>query len=108
MYQLQLENPKRGDGASTAKKNLQDLNINLSNEEIRNMSKSTFIKLVRNKCKESAFRYLTNKRVKKGKDIEYGSLRMSEYLQPNKEFSVQQQRNIFRSESSSITRTRTD
>ena len=70
MYQLQLENPKRGDWASTAKKNLQDLNINLSNEEIRNMFKSTFIKLVRNKCKESAFRYLTNKRVKKGKDIE--------------------------------------
>ena len=57
MYQLQLENPKRGDWASTAKKNLQDLNINLSNEEIRNMSKSTYIKLVRNKCRESAFKY---------------------------------------------------
>ena len=95
MYQLQLENPKRGDWASTAKKNLQDLNINLSNEEIRNMSKSTYIKLIRNKCRESAFRYLTNKRGKKGKDIEYRSLKMSEYLLPNKELSVEQQRNIF-------------
>ena len=39
MYHLQLENPKRGDWASSVRKNLEELNINLSNEEIKTMSK---------------------------------------------------------------------
>ena len=69
MYQLQLENTKRGDWASTAKKNLQDLKINLSNDEIRNMSRTSYNNLIRKRCKEIAFEYLTNKRGKKGKDI---------------------------------------
>ena len=95
MYQLQIENPKRGDWASTANKNLQDLKINLSNEEIRKMPRSTFNNLVRNKCRENAFEYFTNKRGKKGKDFNYKSLKMSEYLLPNKELSIEQQRTIF-------------
>ena len=95
MYQLQIENPKRGDWASTAKKNLYDLKINLSNEEIRKMSRSTYNNLIRNKCRENAFKYLKNKRGKKGRDIRYRSLQMSEYLLPNKELSIEQQRNIF-------------
>ena len=95
MYQLQLENPKRGDWASTARKNLQDLKINLSNDEIRNMTRATYNNLIRKRCKENAFEYLTNKRGKKGKNIKYKSLQMSEYLLPNEELSIEQQRNIF-------------
>ena len=54
MYHLQLENPKRGDWASSVKKNLEDLNINFSNEEIKMMSKYKYKNLVKKKCKEKA------------------------------------------------------
>ena len=70
MYHLQLENPKRGDWASTCRKNMEDLNVNLSNEEIRKMSKNVFKNLIRKKCKEKGFEYLMKRRGKKGQNIE--------------------------------------
>lgn len=95
MYHLQLENPKRGDWASTCRKNMKDLNVNLSNEEIRKMSKNVFKNLIRKKCKEKGFEYLMKRRGKKGQNIKYSCLKMSEYLLPNQEFSIENQRNIF-------------
>ena len=79
----------------TAKKNLQDMKINLSDEEIKNMPKNIYKNLVRKKCRENAFEYLTRKRGKKGKNIEYKSFKMSEYLLPNEELSIEQQRYMF-------------
>ena len=90
MYHLQLENPKRGDWASSVKKNLEDLNINFSNEEIKYIYKG----LVK-KCKEKALEYLISKRGKKGQDIKYKSLKMAEYLLPNEQLSIEDKRNIF-------------
>ena len=95
MYHLQLENPRRGDWASSCKKNLQYLKIELSNEEIRKMSKLTYKNIVRKKCKERAFEYLLSKRGKKGQNIEYKNLRMAEYFLPNEELTIEEQRNIF-------------
>ena len=95
MYHLQLENPKRGDWASSVKKNLEDLNIYLSNEEIKMMSKYKYKSLVKKKCKEKALEYLISKRGKKGQDIKYKSLKMAEYLLPNEQLSIEDKRNIF-------------
>ena len=95
MYHLQLENPKRGDWASSVRKNLEELNINLSNEEIKTMSKYKYKSLVKKKCKEKALEYLISKRGKKGRDIKYKSLKMAEYLLPNEQLSVEEKRNIF-------------
>ena len=95
MYQLQVENPKRGDWASTCRKNLEDLQINLSNEDMKKMSRNTFNNMIRRKCKEKAYEYLLQKRGKKGNEIQYKSLRMAEYLLPNEELTVENQREIF-------------
>ena len=74
---------------------MEKLNINLSNDEIRNMTKYKFNNLIRNKCKERAYEYLMNKRGKKGQQISYTCLRMSEYLLPNEKLSIENQRKIF-------------
>ena len=95
MYHLQLENPKRGDLASSVKNNLEDSNINFSNEEIKMLSKYKYKGLVKKKCKEKALEYLISKRRKKGQDIEYKSLKMAEYLLPNEQLSIEEKRNIF-------------
>ena len=95
MYKLQLQNPKRGDWASQCKKSMEKIKLNLSNEQIRNMTKYEFKNLVRKKCKESAYQYLMNKRGKKGEQIIYSSIRMSEYLLPNEKMSIEDQRKKF-------------
>ena len=92
---LQLEKPVRGDWASTCLKNLQDLGINLSLEEIREMSITRYSELIRIKCNESALRYLLNKRGKKGSKIQYSELEMSEYLLPNEKFDISEQKSVF-------------
>ena len=92
---LQLEKPVRGDWASTCLKNLQDLGINLSLEEIREMSITRYSELIRIKCNESALRYLLNKRGKKGSEIQYSELEMSEYLLPNEKFDISEQKSVF-------------
>ena len=59
------------------------------------MTKYRFENLVRKKCKESAYQYLMNKRGKKGEQISYSSIRMSEYLLPNEKMSIEDKRTIF-------------
>ena len=74
---------------------MEKIKVNLSNEEIRIMNKYQFKKLIRRKCKESAYEYLMNKRGKKGQHISYTSIRMSEYLLPNENLSIEDQRKVF-------------
>ena len=92
---LQLENPKRGDWVSSCVENLEDLDIQLSFSEIKNMSLSKYTSLVKRKCEESAYTYLMKKRGKKGKEINYPAIQMSDYLLPNDELSIEEQRQIF-------------
>ena len=66
VFQLQIENPKRGGWASSCIQNLKDLDIHLSFFEIKEMSQYKFINLIRKQCEESAFRYLMKKIGKKG------------------------------------------
>ena len=94
-FKLQLENPVRGDWVSTCMKNLKILNINLSLEEIKDMSAFSFKKLVNKKCDETAFEYLLSKRGSKGRDIEYSKLKMADYLYPNEYLTITEQRSIF-------------
>ena len=95
MYYRQLEFPKRSDWASTCKKKLKEIRIYLSDLEVRNMMKKMFIDLVRNKCKIRAYEYLINKRGKKGQNIHYKDIRMSEYILPNERLSIEDQQKIF-------------
>ena len=66
-FKLQLEQPIKGDWVSACQKDLHNLEINQTFDEIRNMPTISFKKLVKAKIKEKAFTYLLNKRGSKGK-----------------------------------------
>ena len=82
---LQFEKPTKGDWASSCMKSLEYLNLKMSLEEIKLMKKTQFKKIIENSIKEKAFQYLLEKRGSKGSQIRYSSLKMQEYLFPDKE-----------------------
>ena len=60
------------------------------------ISRFVFLKAsLRTKCEESAYRYLMKKRGKKGMQIIYQEVKMSEYILPNEQLSIDDQRDIF-------------
>ena len=79
-YELQTKKPTKGDWASTCTENLAQLKINLSIEDIKKMKRNQFKNILKQKINELAFQYLMKKKGKKGCEIEYLSLRMSDYL----------------------------
>jgi hypothetical protein len=94
--QLQLQNPIRGDWGSSCAGDLRDLEINLSFKDIQNLNSIQFTKILRKAIKVKAFEYLSNKRGKKGQEIEYTEQKMAEYLIPNfKNLSISDKRKIF-------------
>ena len=51
--------------------------------------------MIKRNCNELAFRYLMNKRRTKGKEITYNNIQMSQYLLPNNQLEIQDQKKIF-------------
>ena len=95
-FKLQLEFPTRGDWASRIIKDLEELEIKESLEEIKLMSKNKFNQILKNKLRVNALKYLTNKQGTKGKDIQYSTIEMSEYLLPsNKNLTLEEKRRQF-------------
>ena len=93
---LQLQEPSKGDWASTCMSDLKELNITQTFEEIKLMTKYKFSKMLKVKIRENALIYLTEKQGKKGGEIKYSSLEMAEYLQPfSNELSLEQKREMF-------------
>ena len=82
-YELQVKKPTKGDWASTCAKDFNQLGMNLAIEEIRSMSRKQFKNILKEKINELAFKYLIERRGKKGSEMEYSSLRMSDYLLPS-------------------------
>ena len=83
-YELQVKNPTKGDWASTCSEDLEQLNFHQSTEEIRNMKRNQLKNILNRKINEMGLRYLLEKRGKKGQEVEHHSLRMADYLLPNK------------------------
>ena len=64
---LQMNEPSRGDWASTCMNDLKMLDIDSSLEEIKIMTKNKFNKILKEKIKVSALKYLLEKKGHKGK-----------------------------------------
>ena len=94
-FNLQIEQPTRGDWASTCLKDLAELKIEESLEEIKQMTKSKFNKLLKKRINENAMKYLTEKQGTKGKEIIYSNIKMAEYLLPNNNLSILDKQRIF-------------
>ena len=81
-FDLQLKNPLKGDWVSMCMKDLSELEISETFEEIKNMTRSKYKNIIKSRIEKIALEYLLSKRGSKGKEIEYSSLEMSEYLLP--------------------------
>ena len=93
---LQFQQPVRGDWASTVTNDLKEFEITMSLDEIKNLTKLQLTKLLKNKVKENAFRYLMQKRGQKGGEISYNKLEMAEYLLPyNASLTIEQKCELF-------------
>ena len=96
MLNLQLEKPSPGDWASTCLSDIENINLKLTLEEIRTISKQKYLVILKEKIKVRALKYLLKKQGKKGSEISYSSIEMSEYLQPfNKYLTIEQKREMF-------------
>ena len=84
MYKAQATDPSKGDFCELVRKNMEILEIKLSNCEIEKMSKSKLKKIVKSKVKVAAFNYLIkmkgNKETGKMNKIEYKKLETQKYM----------------------------
>ena len=95
-YQLQSEKSVQGDWVTMCQENLKDLKIKESLEEITLMTQYQFQHLLRKRVEEAAFIHLTGKQGKKGGEIKYEKLEMSDYLSPlASNLSIGSKRTIF-------------
>ena len=90
--QLQIEKPVRYDWASTCVQDLKKLKMNITFEDIKKVSKNQYKNMIRIKCKELALEYLLKNRGSKGKEIDYKEIQTAEYLLPNNEITIEEQR----------------
>ena len=88
MYQVfkaTCDQPIKNDFVKTCQKYLESLDINLTFENIREMSEYSFKKMVKQKTIDAAFKYLIEQKNKPGKqtkiaNLQYNSLCIQEYL----------------------------
>ena len=95
-FQLQLNEPTRGDWASKCLQDLKELKISESLDEIRFMSKAKFNNILKSRVRENALLYLKGKQKSKGKEIMYCDIEMAEYLLPsNNTLNIVQKQKLF-------------
>ena len=81
VFQATSDNPIKNDFVQTCKKYLDELNINLSFEQIQPMSKWKMKKLLNEKISEAGFKYLIEKISSQNiSHIKYKKLEMQDYL----------------------------
>ena len=85
MYQVlqaTREQPTKKDFVKKCEEYLKVLNINLTFEEISQMSKHKFKNLVKERTTEAGFQYLLEEKAKQTKilDLQYSKLKMQEYF----------------------------
>ena len=96
MLKIQLEEPAKGDWASSCRTDIEKLDMKLSFEDIRTIKKSKFKGILKENTREAALFYLLGKQGKKGKENEYFSLEMAEYLLPmNSKLTIEEKCEMF-------------
>ena len=95
-FDLQINQPRRGDWASQIQSDLKQLNITESLEELKSMTHSKFKGRIKSQILIKSLEYLLEKRKSKGKEIIYQKLEMAEYLQPiNSQLNIENKRKMF-------------
>ena len=89
--------PSNGDWFSDILKILNDFEIDISEEDLRNMSKNRFKSIVRQKTEIAGVKYLKTlqKKCEKGARIVYDCLELQDYLNPFSNLKLEDQRFLF-------------
>ena len=80
---LQFQCKIRGDWASSCIKSIKTLQLNMNLKQIKMIKLSSFKNVLQERIKSVALKYLLDKQKQKGRDIEYKTIKMSDYLLPN-------------------------
>ena len=80
------DDSRKGDFVNLSNQDRKELNINYTDIEIENTSKSQWKKIIKSKTQIAALKYLSeeNSQREKTKDIVFETLKMSPYLVSNK------------------------
>ena len=97
VFTAQWKHPVKDDWTTQVQKDLEDLDIGLSLEEIKKKSECSFKRLVKIKRKEYTLDYLLNikQRHSKMENLEYTELKLQNYLTDD-EISVEEAKNLYR------------
>ena len=93
----QSTNPSKSDWVKTVTDDLNNLEIQLTFNDIKNISKSMFKQLVKEKVKTKAFEYLTSLQEmhSKSKELNYSELQLQYYLRPGNSLTIKEKAFIF-------------
>ena len=97
VFMSQWKYPIKDDWTQEVKLNLNELGINLSLEEVKQMSKNSFKRMVKIKTKEYTMKYLLGikEKHKKMDDLHYTELKLQNYLKDS-DIPVAEARNLYR------------
>ena len=97
VFDKQTENGSNGTWVNLIVKDLANLKLNLSFDQISNLSKQRFKALVRNACMELCFKQLLSDKFKlsKGSEITYHKFSTQSYLKPGYGLSTEKMRKIY-------------
>ena len=90
VYDQQKKESRKGDFVFQVKQDMKEMDINMDDNEIKELSIRKWKKLVNEKTKEAALRYLVseNRQKEKTKHIKFKTLKLSEYLRTNKNTNI--------------------
>ena len=96
-FMAQLEQPSRQDWCQTVIEDLKTLKINLTLNELRNLEKSKFKKLIKDKIEEEALKYLNSVKAKHSKvlHIKHSKMMVQDYLRPEDTISINEAKFLF-------------
>ena len=85
VFKAQLENPSKDDWTTQVVKDMRDINLNISMECMKVMSKEVFSKNLKIAMSKAALKFLTVEKQKRSKvrDLAHDDLEMQNYLTPN-------------------------
>ena len=97
-YEAQKLKPSKNDWVKTVDKDKEDLNINLDDEQIKQMSKYKFRKLMQASIREKAFEHLMNLKEthSKAEDLSYKKLETQSYLKSDNDLKNEEKEVLFK------------
>ena len=80
LYKAQKESKTKGDFADFVEQDMHKLEVKETEEEIKNMTKSALKKIIKEKVKVAALKYLTKNKTSKTEKLTHKKLEMQQYL----------------------------